>query len=161
MRPSVLILFSTTEAGLFWVPYPMPCESWSFPVFPVGRGHYSSPMWVLGILPPNSFEWFFLLPQVVSAHAWADLYSARYSRGPSAHFWSSFSVQYSSSLVLCPANSICFIFSESALPSVQFVGLHLGFLSCIKSGKLFQGSKLGDHNHRAHFIFLIFGFHCL
>ena len=66
-----------------------------------------------------------------------------------------------SSLVLCWAISLCFIFSESALSSIQFIGLHLGSLSCTMAGKLFQGSKLGDYNHRAHLIFLIFRFHCL
>lgn len=140
---SMLTRFSTTEARPFWVLYPMPHESWGFPVCLVEEATIPNPMGALGTLPPNSFEWFFLLPQLVAAHAWADQYSAKYSRGPSVHLWSSFSVHYSLlSGTLSYKLHLLHLLRIGSVSSTQFAGCHLGSLSSILAGKLFRAVSL-------------------
>lgn len=78
-------------------------------------GSIPNPVWALGTVPTNHFGWFFPWSQVVSAHAWANQYSAKYSRGT---LCTSLKFSFCAalfSLALCPVVSILLLFSESQL----------------------------------------------
>lgn len=49
------------------------CKSWDLPIWPVGTNLVFGPMFMLGAIINNHFQWFFIHSQVVSLTACADL----------------------------------------------------------------------------------------
>lgn len=140
-----------TEAELFWVLQPIPCELWSFPVYAVGTGTYPCPHVSFGYCSLESFQKVLFLTFMVPLLAYAISTLLNTQGRPSANLQHPFSVQ------LPPLQYLW------TLVSFVSVGSHLHLLISGSFNRLLWGSlsllysleipkAMSWNNHRALFV---------